>query len=109
MRSRICGTRTSANCYEMTPGGGWRSIEPRLENGCRRPARNARKRMEKMESEPARPKKTQEDKRSRDPRRWIRRAIEKYRKRKIAPPLHPDSEFFVLADEVVKNDRTLLG
>jgi O-methyltransferase len=62
-----------------------------------------------MESEPARPKKTQEDKRSRDPRRWIRRAIEKYRKRKIAPPLHPDGEFFVLADEVVKNDRTLLG
>jgi O-methyltransferase len=65
--------------------------------------------MGKMDSEPARPKKTQEDKRPRDPARWIRRAIEKYRKQTIAPPLHPDGEFFALADEVVNDKRTLLS
>lgn len=65
--------------------------------------------MENMNSESAPPKKTQEDKRPRDPERWIRRPIEKYRKRKIAPPFHPGAEFFALADEVVSDKRTLLG
>lgn len=64
--------------------------------------------MNNMDSEPAR-KKTQEDKRPRDPARWIRRAIEKYRKRRIAPPLQPHSDFFLLADEVVSDKRTLLS
>ena len=62
-----------------------------------------------MNSESVPPKKTQEDKRPRDPERWIRRPIEKYRKRKIAPPLQPGAAFFALADEVVAHKRTLLG
>jgi O-methyltransferase len=62
-----------------------------------------------MESDAERPKKTQEDKRPRDPEHWIRRPIEKYRKRTIAPPLHPHNDFFALADEVVADERTLLG
>lgn len=62
-----------------------------------------------MDSDSAVPKTTQEHKRPRDPDRWIRRPIEKYRKRKIAPPLHPGAAFFALADEVVDNERTLLG
>ena len=62
-----------------------------------------------MDSETAPRKKTQEDKRPRDPDRWIRRPIEKYRKRKIAPPLQPGDAFFALADEVVNRKRTLLG
>jgi hypothetical protein len=62
-----------------------------------------------MDSELVPRRKTQEDKRPRDPERWIRRPVEKYRKRKITPPLQPGAEFFALADEVVLHDRTLLG
>ena len=62
-----------------------------------------------MDTESGPRRKTQEDKRPRDPERWIRRPIEKYRKRKIAPPLQPGAAFFALADEVVNTGRTLLG
>src|SRR5512138_871793 len=109
MRSPTSGTRTNANCCETTRAGDRHCSEPRSENGCRRLGREGWEPMEKMDPETAPPTKTQEDKRPRDPGRWIRRAIEKYRKRKIAPPLHPDAAFFALADEVVNGGRTLLG
>jgi hypothetical protein len=48
-----------------------------------------------MDSELVPRRKTQEDKRPRDPERWIRRPVEKYRKRKITPPLQPGAEFFI--------------
>jgi len=65
--------------------------------------------MNHMESEPARPQKTQEDKRPRDPERWIRRVIEKYRKWKPRLPFRPEPAFFEIADEVVRPKKTLLG
>ena len=65
--------------------------------------------MKTMDSKSVPDKKAREDKRPRDPDRWIRRPIEKYGKRKIAPPLQPGAEFFALADEVVARKRTLLG
>ena len=62
-----------------------------------------------MDPEADRPKRTREEKRPRDPVSWIRRAIEKYRRGTLALPLQPDEEFFVLADEVIRRKRTLLG
>ena len=62
-----------------------------------------------MDSDAARPKKTQEERRPRDPANWIRRAIEKYRRGRFTLPLRPDEEFFALADEVIRRKRTLLG
>jgi hypothetical protein len=62
-----------------------------------------------MESEPAPQKKTYEDKRPRDPERWIRRVIEKYRKWTPGLPFRPDPAFFAIADEVVTPKKTLLG
>jgi hypothetical protein len=62
-----------------------------------------------MDSDAARPRKTREEKRPRDPVSWIRRAIEKYRRGTFTLPLHPDEEFFALADEVIRAKRTLLG
>ena len=65
--------------------------------------------MNNMESESERPQKTQEDKRPRDPERWIRRVIEKYRKWKPRLPFRPEPAFFEIADEVVIPKKTLLG
>ena len=62
-----------------------------------------------MDSDAPRRKKTDEEKRPRDPAGWIRRAIEKYRNRQHTLPLYPDDGFFALADEVTRNKRTLLG
>ena len=50
-----------------------------------------------------------DEKRPRDPEKWIQRPILKYRKGKGAMEFRPDAKFFALADAVVGTERTLLG
>ncbi len=52
---------------------------------------------------------TDEEKRPRDPDKWIHRPMEKYRKGKHALAFRPGETFFRVADPVVQSGRTLLG